>query len=157
MSTSEERIHKMSGESCCSARSSEQETYRRAWNPKRHLLFQSRLVKNIYYTVNWLKYVQLLYKAIHSQHELWLSLCLIYIIFQLLTFLKCFPAFCQFIALISGFSCSSLPSPKEPNVKKCNKVKKRIISKSCFFAIYLHTTFYMLLSVLHIQNILQLF
>lgn len=28
---------------------------------------------------------------------------------------------------------------------------------SCFFAIYLHTTFYMLLSVLHIQNILQLF
>lgn len=44
MSTTEERICEMSGESCRDVRSTKQETYRRARNLKRHLLFQDRLV-----------------------------------------------------------------------------------------------------------------
>lgn len=45
MSASKERICKVSGESSCSAGSSEQEAHRGTWNPERHLLSQNRLVK----------------------------------------------------------------------------------------------------------------
>jgi hypothetical protein len=45
MSTSKERICEVSGESSCSAGSSEQEAYRGTWNLERHLLSQNRLVE----------------------------------------------------------------------------------------------------------------